>query len=109
GFAAAGLFIEGIKQLLSSRRTGKEGALKERPAEQPQIALTLSRAIEWHAHAVEQIDNLGRPLRHLQQRRLVRKKIATQRRLIKMHPLAISLLAGDFIAGVDAALRADRV
>ena len=49
----------------------------------------------------------GAQLRHLQHRRLIREKIAAQRGFVKMLPFAVPLLAGDFIAGIDAALRTD--
>jgi hypothetical protein len=41
--------------------------------------------------------------------RLVGEEIAAEDRLVEVHPLAVTLLAGDVVAGVDAALGADAV
>src|SRR5205085_5225012 len=68
---AAGLLIERVKQLLPCGRTRKKSPLEERAAEESKIALSFRRAIERHAHAIEQIDNPRRPVAHLEHRRLV--------------------------------------
>ena len=62
-------------------------------------------SIERHAHPVEQIDNLRSPIAHFVDRRLIGQKIAAENGLIEMGPFAVSLLAGDIIAGIDPALR----
>ena len=87
----------------------KNVRLKSDAAEEAQIALALGGAVERHAHAVEQIDDPRRPVGHLQHRRLIGQEIAAQDGFIEVHPLAVSLLAGDVVAGVDAALGADAV
>ena len=104
GFPAAGLLVEGVEKLLAGGGAGEEGALEERAAEEAQVALAFGRAVEGHAHAVEQVDDLRRPVAHLQHRRLVGQEVAAEDRLVEVHPLAVALLAGDLVAGVDAAL-----
>ena len=71
--------------------------------------MPFGRAVERHAHAIEQIDDPGRPVGHFQHRRLIGQEIAAEHGLIEMLPLAVALLAGDFVAGIDAALGADAV
>ena len=85
------------------------GALKQAAAEEPQIMEPLGRTIERHAHAIQQIDDLGRVKAHLIDRRLVLEEVAAVQRLVHVLPFAVALLAGHLVAGIDAALSADAV
>src|SRR5207237_479895 len=80
-----------------------------RPSEEAQRPLPLGRAVERHAHAIQQIDDARRPIAHLQHGRLIGEKIPAQHRLVEVHPLGVTLLTRDFVAGVDPALGAYRV
>jgi len=106
---ATDLFIEGVNQLLTGRRSREVCALVERATEESQVTLTFERAVERHAHAVEEVDDLRRPVRHFVHRWLVREEVATVDRFIKVLVFRVTLLARDLVAGVDAALSADRV
>jgi hypothetical protein len=106
---ATGLLVQGVEQLLAGGGAGEVRPLEQRAAEQPQIPLALGGAVERHAHAVEQVDDLRRPVGHLVDGRLVLEEVAAVERLVEVHPLAVALLAGDVVARVDAALRAHAV
>ncbi len=103
------LLIQRVKELLPRRRPGEVRALEERAAEETKIAEPLGRAVEGHAHAVEQVDDPRRPVGHLQHRVLIGQVVAAVDRLIKVLVLAVPLLARDFVARVDAALGAHGV
>ena len=64
GFEAADLLIERVEQLLAGGGAGKRGAVIERAAEAAEIEQAFGRAIEHHAHAVEQIDDRGSGFAH---------------------------------------------
>ncbi len=102
------LLIERIKQLLPGSRAGKRGAVVQRPAEAAKIEQPFGRAIERHAHAVEQIDDPRRRLAHVFNRRLVAQEVAAINRVVKVLPGRIAL-ALQILRRVDAALRAHRV
>ena len=106
---SAHLLVKGVDELLPRGRAREVGALVERSAEEPKVALALKRAVEGDSHPVEQVDDLRRPVRHLIHRRLVREKVAAVDRFIKVLILRVALLTRDFIAGVDTALGANRV
>ena len=69
----------------------------------------LLRAVERHAHAVEEVDDARRPVRHLVDGGLLRQEVAAVDGLLEVLPLAEALLACHVVAGVDAALGAHRV
>ncbi len=108
GFVAADLFIERIKQLLAGGRAGERSAVVQSPAEAAKIEQSLGSAVERNAHAIEQIDDAGRGLAHVLDRRLVRQKIAAVNRVIEMLPRGIAF-ALQVLGGVDATLRAYRM
>jgi hypothetical protein len=70
-FPTANLIVERIEQLLSGRRTGERRPLEERAAEAALIAKTLWRSIEGNAQPIHQVDDLGRPVGHLLDGRLM--------------------------------------
>ncbi len=109
GFVSAGLFVEGVEQLLAGGGAGEEGSLDERAAEEAELALAFGGAVEGDAHAVEQVDDARGPVAHFQDGRLIGEEIAAQNGFIEVNPLAVALLAGDVVAGVDSALGADAV
>src|SRR5581483_4161531 len=76
GLVAANLLIQGVKKLLPRRRAGKGGAVVERPAEAAEVDQPFRRAVEGDAHAVEQVDDVGRGVAHALDERLVREEIA---------------------------------
>jgi hypothetical protein len=84
-------------------------ALVERASEEAEVVPALGRPVEGHAHAVEQVDDPRRPVRHLVHGGLLRQEVAAVDGLLEVLPLAEALLPGDVVAGVDAALGAHRV
>src|SRR5208282_830941 len=58
------LFVECVEQLLPGGRPGKRRAMVERAAEATEVEQPLGRAVEWNAHAIEQIDDRRRRLAH---------------------------------------------
>ena len=54
--------------------------------------------------AVEQVDHLGREVRHLEHGMLIGEIVTAIDRFVKVLVLAISLLARNLVAGVDPAL-----
>ncbi len=108
GFVAANLLIERVEQLLAGGCAGKGSAVEERATEAAKIEQAFGRAIEWHAHAIEQINNRGRSFRHSFDGRLIREKIAAVDRVVKMLPGSIAL-ALEILGRIDAALGADRM
>ena len=108
GFVAPHLLIERIKQLLARGRAGERGAVIQSSAEAAKIEQALGRAVEGNAHAIEQIDDAGRGLAHVFDRRLVGQKISAVNRVVKVDPGGIAF-ALQILGGVDAALRAHRV
>src|SRR5580658_12105 len=108
GFVAPDLLIEGVEKLLAGGGSGEGGAVIERATEAAEIEQTFGRAIEGHAHAVEQIDNAGSGLAHGLDRRLVGEEVAAINRVVEMFVGRIAL-ALQVLGGVDASLRAHRV
>ena len=108
GLVAAHLLVERVEQLLAGGGAGKRGAVVERAAEAAEIEQPLGRAIEGHAHAVEQIDDGGRGLAHGLHRRLVGEEVAAVDGVVKVLRGGVAF-ALEIFGGVDAALRADRV
>src|SRR5580700_4012460 len=93
GFIAADLLIKCVEKLLAGGCTGEGSAVVECPAEAAEIEQTFGSPVEGDAHAVEQVDDAGRGLAHVLDRRLVRQKIAAINRVIEMLPgrIAFSL------------------
>ena len=60
---AADLLVERVEQLLAGGRAGERGPLEQRAAEAALIAKAFGRAIERHAQAVHQVDDLAGPSR----------------------------------------------
>jgi len=60
----AHLLVERVKYLLAGGGAGKCGAVIERATEAPVVEKSLSRAVEHHAHAVEQVDDRRSGLAH---------------------------------------------
>ena len=108
GFVAADLLIKRVKQLLSGGRPGEGGSVVERAAKAAEVEQALGRAIEGHAHAVEQIDDGRRGLAHGFDGRLIAQKVAAVNRVVKMLPGGVAF-ALEVLGGVDAALRTDGV
>jgi hypothetical protein len=105
---AAYLLVERVQQLLAGGCAGEGGAVEERAAEAAEVQQALRRAVEGHAHAVEQVDD-GRPLlTHLLHRRLVCEEVAAVDGVVEVGPGRVAL-ALEVLGGVDAALRAHRV
>ena len=109
GLPAAGLLVEAVEKLLAGGGAREVGPLEEAAAEEPQVPLALGGAVEGHAAAVEQVDDLRGPVGHLVDRRLVVEEVAADERLVHVLPLGVALLAGHLVAGVDAALGAHGV
>src|SRR5262249_43449878 len=106
-FPAADLFVERVEQLLAGGRTGEGRALVERAAEAAAVEAAFGRAIERHAEAIKQVDDLGAPVAHFLDGRLVIEEVAAVDRVVKMLVFVVALRAGDLVDAVDAALRAD--
>ncbi len=71
GFMAPHLLVQRVQQLLTGCRPRKSSAMVKRPAKTPVIEQTLRRAIEHHAHAVQQVDNSRRRFAHALDQRLI--------------------------------------
>ncbi len=98
------LLVESVEQLLPRRCTRKRRAVIQRPAESPVVQQSFRRAVEHHAHAVQQVDDSRRGFAHPFDQRLVRQKIAAVNRVIEVFidGVALALLV---LRGVNAALR----
>src|SRR4029077_17929879 len=107
GLIAADLLVESVEKLLAGGCSGKCGAVIERAAEAAKIEQTFGRAIEWNAHAVEQIDDARSGVAHGLNRRLVGEKVSTVNRVVEMLPSGIAF-ALQVLGGIDASLRANR-
>ena len=106
GLEAAHLFVEGVENLLAGSGAGECGAIEERAAEAAIIEKALSRAIEHDAHAIEEIDQVGRVIAHRFYGGLVGEEIAAVNRVVKMDGGGVAFALGVF-CGVDSTLRAD--
>ena len=106
GFVAPHLLVERVEKLLAGGGAGEGSAVVQRSAEAAEIEQTFGRAVKWHAHAIEQIDDAGRGLAHRLDRRLVGEKIAAVDGVVKVLPGGIAF-ALQVLGGVDSALRAD--
>ena len=105
---AAHLLVERVEELLPGRRPGEGGAVESRSPEPPEVEETLRRAVEHHAHPVEQVDDPGGRVAHRLDRRLVREEVAAVDRVVEVDLGRVALpLRVD--RSVDAALRAHRV
>ena len=108
GFEAAHLLIQRVEQLLPGSRARKGRAVIQGPAKSPEIQQSLRRAIEHHAHAIQQVNNRRRRLAHALHQRLIRQKIAAVDRVVEMLPRGIAFTLQIF-RRVNAALRAHRM
>ena len=108
GLVAPHLLVERIEQLLPGGRSGKGGSLVERAAKAPEIEQPLRRAVERHAHAVQQVDDGRRRLAHGLDRRLVGQKVAAVNGVVEVLVRGVAFALQVF-GCVDAALRANRV
>src|SRR5690242_177447 len=106
GFMAAHLLIERVQQLLPRGGAGKSGAVVKRASEPPIIEQAFRRAVEHHAHAVEQIDDSRRGFAHALDQRLIREEIAAVNRVVKVLPGGVAF-AFLILRRVNAALRAN--
>ncbi len=108
GLVAAHLLVERVEKLLAGGGAGEGGAVVERAAEAAEVEQAFRRAVEGHAHAVEQIDDAGRGFAHGLDRRLVGEEVAAVDGVVEVLPGGIAF-ALQILGGVDAALGADRV
>ena len=99
------LLVQRIEQLLPGRRSGKGGAVVQSPAKPPEIEQAFRRSVEGHAHAIQQINDPGRRLAHVLDRRLIAQKISAIHRVVKVLPGGIAF-ALQILRRIDAALRA---
>ena len=107
-FVAAYLLIQRIQKLLAGCGAGEGGAVVERSAEATKIKQALRSTIEWHTHAIEQIDDCGRGVAHRFHGRLVGEEIPAINRVVKVLPGRVAL-ALQIFRGVNSTLRADRM
>ena len=105
GFVAAHLLVQRVEQLLAGGGAGECRAMVERAAEAAEIEQAFRRAVEGHAHAVQQVDDAGRSLAHGLDRRLVGQKVAAVDRVVEVLPGGVAF-ALEVLGRVDAALRA---
>src|SRR6185437_5305180 len=106
GFVSADLLIECIEQLLAGCGSGECGAVIERSAKTTEIQQTFRRAVEWHAHAIKQVDNAGRCLAHVFYRRLVSQEIAAVNGVVEVLPGSVAF-AFQVLRCVNSTLCAD--
>src|ERR1700756_1952845 len=108
GLIPPNLLIERIKKLLPGSRPGERRSVVESPAKAAEVEQSFRRAIEGYAHTIEQIDDPGRRLAHVLDRRLIAEKVAAIDGVVKVLPGRIAL-ALQILRRVDAALRANRM
>ena len=108
GLVAAHLLVERIEKLLAGGRARKRGAVVESASKTAEVEQAFGRAIEGHAHAVEQIDDAGRGVAHSLHRRLVGEEVSAVNGVVEVLVGGVAL-ALQVLGGVDAALRAYRV
>jgi hypothetical protein len=82
--------------------------LIQRAAEAAEVEQAFGRAVEGHAHAVEQVDDRRAHRGHGLDGRLVGEEVAAVDGVVKVLEDGVAL-ALEVLGGVDAALRADRV
>jgi hypothetical protein len=102
------LLVEGVKKLLTGGGAGKSGAVVESSSKAPEVEQAFRRAVEGHAHAVEQVDDGGSSVAHRFYRWLVRQKVATVDGVVKVLPGRVAF-ALQVLGCVDASLGAHRV
>ena len=66
------MLVERVQQLLAGGRSRKGGAVIKRAAKTPEIEQAFRRAIEHHAHAIEQINDRRSGFAHAFDERLIR-------------------------------------
>ena len=107
-FVAADLLVERVEELLAGGGAGEGGAVIERAAEAAEVEQAFGRAVEGHAHAVEQVDDGGRRFAHCLDGGLVGEEVAAVDGVVEVLPGGVAF-ALEVLGGVDAALRADGV
>ncbi len=85
---AADLLVECVQQLLPGGRARECGAMMLGAAETAEVEQAFGRAIEHHAHPIEQVDDRRRRLAHRLDRRLMRQEVAAVNRIVKVNPSA---------------------
>ena len=108
GLVPAHLLVERVEKLLAGGGAGEGGAVVERATEAAEVEQSFRRAVEGHAHAVEQIDDAGSGLAHGLDGRLIGQKVPAIDRVVKVLPGGIAF-ALQVLGGVDSTLGADRV
>src|SRR5208337_5456204 len=93
---------------LAGSGAGKCGPMMLGAAEAAEVEQTFGRAIEHHAHPIEQVDDRRRRIAHRLDRRLMREKVAAVNRVVKMNHRRVAL-AFRIDRAVDSALRAHRM
>ena len=83
---------------------GEGGAVVKRASEAAKVQQAFGSAVEGHTHAVEQVDDTRCLVAHIFHRRLVRKEVATEDRVVEVLPGGIAF-ALQILGRVDAALR----
>ena len=109
GFPPAGLFVEGVEQLLAGGGAGEKVRLKREPPKRRRARWPSGVRLKGTPMRSSRSMISRGPVGHFQHGRLIGEEIAAEHGFVEMHPLAVSLLAGDVVAGVDAALGADAV
>ena len=108
GFVAPHLLIERVEKLLAGGGAGEGRAVVEGAAEAAEVEQSFRRAVERHAHAVEQVDDARGRFAHGFHGRLVGEEVAAVDGVVEMLPGGVAF-ALQILGGIDAALRADRV
>ena len=86
----------------------KRRAVVQRPAKPAEVEQPFRRAVEGHAHAIEQVDNPRRGVAHVFNWRLIAQEVAAVDRVVKVLPGRVALALQVF-RGVNPTLRAHRV
>ena len=107
-FVTADLLVQCVQQLLAGGRARERGPMMLGAAEAAEIEQAFGRAIEHHAHPIEQVDDRRRRLAHRLDGRLMRQKVAAVNRVVKMNHRRVAL-AFRIDCAVDSALRAHRM
>ena len=91
GLVAANLLVERVEKLLAGGGSGEGGAVEERAAEAAEVEQAFGRAVEGHAHAVEQVDD-GRARSHICfDRGLVGEEVAAVDGVVEVLPRSCRL------------------
>ena len=106
GFEAADLLVECVEELLSGGRAGEGGAVVEGASEAAEVEQAFGRAVKGDAHAIEEVDDGGRHVAHVFDRRLIGEEVSAVDGVVEVLGRGVAL-SFEVLGSVNATLRAD--